>query len=205
MKLIVCLGNPGKEYENTRHNVGFLIASYLKGVWAQSSDFIENGREKDHLYDTFEFEWCNHELGVSEKIVLLLPQTFMNLSGKAVLRYLKYTNNFNIEKDLWVIHDDIDIVLGRMKIAKNASAAGHNGVKDIIAQLGTKDFTRFRIGIRPKEGKPDTTEDFVLKNFSKDEKKIIADIFLEVAAAIPLLLIDDLQKAQAVDNPKHTC
>ncbi len=205
MKVLVCLGNPGKEYERTRHNAGFLIADYLKKAWASHPNFTPMGREKDHLYDADEYEWNYDELKAREKIVLLKPMTFMNLSGKAVQHYLKYTTGVTIATDVWVIHDDVDLPLGRMKIDKNASAAGQKGVQNIIDQLSTKDFIRFRIGIAP-DGRPkEKAEEFVLKKFSKNEEKIFENVMEEVCEAVSMLLVDGLEKTQTQHNTRQCC
>lgn len=123
--LIVGLGNPGKKYEKTRHNIGFRIIDEL---------------EKE-IFD--------------ENIVLLKPDNFMNNSGKVVAEYLKYSSPCLAGRrvnpqDLIVIHDDIDLPFGTVKISKESSSAGHKGVQSIIDALGTKDFTRIRIGIKPE-------------------------------------------------------
>ncbi|OGZ21766.1 MAG: hypothetical protein A3D46_00675 [Candidatus Nealsonbacteria bacterium RIFCSPHIGHO2_02_FULL_43_13] len=147
MILITGLGNPGKEYEKTRHNVGFRVIDEL-------------AKEKPN------------------DIVLLKPQTFMNNSGEAVS---KAVNFYKIKPaDLWVIHDDIDLLLGELKISKNRGSAGHKGVDSIIKKLGTRDFNRVRIGICPAEGKPEAVEKFVLQNFTKTEEKIIQEIIPKI-------------------------
>jgi len=149
--LIVGLGNPGKKYEKTRHNVGFRVIDEL-----ESLDFA---RDKD--------------------IILLKPDTFMNSSGRAIKKALLYSGLKT--QNLIVIHDDIDLLFGNIRVSKDSSSAGHKGVQSIIDTLGTKDFTRIRIGIRPElkvqsqKLKVNTT-DFVLKNFSKAEEKQLKEI-----------------------------
>ncbi|OHA63184.1 MAG: hypothetical protein A2842_00125 [Candidatus Wildermuthbacteria bacterium RIFCSPHIGHO2_01_FULL_48_25] len=140
MYLIVGLGNPGKKYEKTRHNAGFMVLDEL---------------EKKELPEAR----------------LLKPDTFMNDSGSAVL---KATKNYKLPtKNLVVVHDDIDIPLGKIKVSKGSGSAGHKGVESIIQALGTKDFTRIRIGILPPEGKPADVENFVLKPFKKEELPLL--------------------------------
>ena len=149
MKLIVGLGNPGKKYENTRHNVGFMAIDELK---------------KEKL----------------PNVVLLKPRGFMNQSGKAVKKLLKpYATNeamASLSKDLWIIHDDIDISIGKFKTQKGRGAAGHKGVQSVIDELGTKDFNRVRLGICPVSGKPQNMEDFVLQKFTAEEIKILKKV-----------------------------
>lgn len=154
MKLIVGLGNPGKKYNKTRHNIGFRVIEELK-----SFDLAQ------------------------DKIILLKPDTFMNDSGKAVKKILKYSK-LNT-RDLIVIHDDIDLPFGTIRVNKDSSSAGHKGVQSIIDELGTKDFTRIRFGIRP-ERKVDTTK-FVLKEFTKEEEKQLSEIIKKAVEQIELL------------------
>jgi len=156
MILIVGLGNPGKKYEKTRHNIGFRII-----------DSLDFARDKG--------------------VILLKPQTFMNNSGKAIKSLItKYPPTGEAGKlqstQLWVIHDDIDLPLGTIRISKNSSSGGHKGVQSIINETRTKNFTRFRIGIRPKF-KVDT-EKFVLKKFTKQEEKNIKKIIEKITGLI---------------------
>lgn len=166
MKLIVGLGNPGKQYEKTRHNVGFMTLDKI----ASDFKFVKK---------------FNAEIAVRERAavicgetILAKPQTFMNLSGQSVRAIISF---YKINtKDLIVVHDDLDIQLGEFKIQKNRSSAGHNGAQSIIDLLGTKDFTRIRIGI--KNERPNiVTEKFVLEKFSKEEMEIIDEIIKKVS------------------------
>lgn len=154
MFLIVGLGNPGKKYEKTRHNVGFMVLDALK-----------------------EFELPN--------ATLAKPQTFMNNSGKAVKSLVAKYQILNT-KYLVVVHDDIDISLGKIKISVGRGSAGHKGVESIIQVLGTKNFTRVRVGIQPALGKPKDVETFVLKNFTSKEllllKQVIAQSIHQIIA-----------------------
>lgn len=128
-----------------------------------------------------------------KSVILTKPQTFMNESGKAVKKSLK-TYNLN-PKNLIVIHDDIDLPIGKIRIVKNRGAAGHKGVESIIKELKTKDFIRFRVGIRPKTGKPQNPEKFVLQKFNKEEEKIVKDVIKKIAEAIEFTLTEGLEKA----------
>jgi PTH1 family peptidyl-tRNA hydrolase len=128
-----------------------------------------------------------------EKVVLLKPKTFMNLSGRAVKPLIiKYKISVI---DLWVIHDDIDLPLGRIKISKGRGSAGHKGVESIIKELGTKNFIRFRIGVQPKTGKPKNPERFVLQKFKKDEEKIVKEIVKKTAETIEATMKGGIEKA----------
>jgi PTH1 family peptidyl-tRNA hydrolase len=168
MKLIIGLGNPGQKYETTRHNLGFIFLDKLREKWS-FPDFKLEGK--------FNAEISQGELG-GKKIILAKPQSFMNLSGevtKKILTFYKIT-----PEDLLIIHDDIDIFCGKFKLATNSSSAGHNGVQNIIDDLGTKKFARLRIGIKnempDKEKAQMEVSDFVLGKLEQDEIKKIADI-----------------------------
>ncbi len=156
MKLIVGLGNPGKEYENTRHNVGFMVLDH----------YIENdGWQKkfDGLYQIINVE--------GEKILFLKPTTFMNLSGGSVVQASKY---YDISaENILIIHDDMDIDFGKFKLKKNSSSGGHNGIKSIIAALNTDTFNRLKIGISHDKNKD--TINYVLGKFSKEEINFLND------------------------------
>lgn len=158
--IIVGLGNPGEEYKNTYHNAGWLALEYLKNELGTDGAEVKSGK-----WNTFSY-W---ELTTDgKKYILAFPNTFMNLSGSAVKEALKVFNT-NIE-DLVVVHDDSDLLLGEVKGAFGAGAAGHNGVASIIETLKTKDFYRIRIGIRnPDEIDRKKAEDFVLKTIKKSD------------------------------------
>lgn len=167
MKLIIGLGNPGEEYKKTRHNAGFLAINKI----ADNFQFpVSNFNSK------FNAE-VSEGIIDNKKIILAKPQTFMNNSGQAVRAILDY---YKIKpEDIVVIHDDLDILLGEYKISKNKNSGGHKGVQSIIDYLGTKDFTRIRIGIMT-ENKKTPTEKFVLERFSRDEMKIIKGVIEEI-------------------------
>lgn len=150
MKLVVGLGNPGKEYEYTRHNVGFIIVdNYLK-----DSKWI---KDKDCMYQTINY--CG------QKVMFLKPLTYMNLSGNAVARIVKF---YKIDpKDILVIHDDLDLNIGVYRLKKSSSAGGHNGIKSIIQMLNTNDFSRFKVGIG--NNKNQDTRNYVLNKLSTSE------------------------------------
>ena len=163
MKLIIGLGNPGKKYQNTRHNVGFLALDYVFKNWLTKQNFSPWKESK-------KFQAVISE-GIlnCEKIILAQPQTFMNNSGLSV-QVLSSYNKLDAN-NIIVIHDDLDIEFGKYKIQTNHSSAGHNGVKSIIEHLGTQNFTRVRIGIgRTDKQKQGETVKFVLNKFSLLEK-----------------------------------
>jgi PTH1 family peptidyl-tRNA hydrolase len=158
MKIIIGLGNPGEKYTNTRHNVGFAILEEFKN------------REN---FPTFEFnKKFNAEISTREEIALIKPQTFMNLSGEAVRDFLAF---YKLSPtDILIIHDDKDISLGEYRLAADSSSAGHNGVQNIIENLGTQKFKRIRIGVGVETDLP--AEVFVLQKFSEEEETEIEKI-----------------------------
>lgn len=173
MKLIVGLGNPGKKYENTRHNVGFACVDWLQEKLKTTA--WQHNKKFNALISEVSFE--------NEKILLAKPQTYMNNSGDAVAAL------FNFYKcnssDLWLIYDDVDLPLGKIRIRSKGSAGSHNGMKSVIASLGFHNFPRLRIGIENRETqeKQDITS-FVLNSFTKTEKNLIDKTLEEACAAI---------------------
>lgn len=160
MKLIVGLGNPGKKYEKTRHNIGFRVL-----------DKMANGFKFEKKFNA-EISVGNEDLR-SKKIIFAKPQTFMNNSGEAVLAISKF---YKIDPiDIIVIHDELDLKFGKIKESFGSRSAGHNGVQSIIDRLDTKDFTRIRFGIGPTPEKI-PSEKFVLQKFSKDEEKELKNL-----------------------------
>ncbi len=202
MKLLVGLGNPGEKYERSRHNAGMIALEYCMFAWRNDSRFEDMGKAKTRAYSSFEFRFCADGVR-TEDIAVLLPQTFMNVSGEAVKKYLSRVDDvFEVYNDLWVFHDDIDILFGLIKIDRNSSSAGHNGVQNIIDQIGTKDFVRFRIGIKPEYAQRKPTDQFVLQKFSKKESKAFDSIFKSVLDACETGLISGIPKAQSMYNKK---
>ena len=162
MKLIVGLGNPGSVHLNNRHNLGFMVLDYL----STHCHFKDWKIKFDGMFVS--------RLFGSEKIILVKPQTYMNLSGSCVAKFKLF---FKVsEDDIFVIYDDIDLELGHIKFKQGGGDAGHKGVRSISQHLGTKDYNRLRVGI----GRPRTKEEvsyFVLSNFSKAEKdKVVTSI-----------------------------
>lgn len=175
MKLIIGLGNLGDKYKKTRHNVGFSTIDEIMS----SFDFPLTSRQAK-----FNAEISRGIIN-GGKVILAKPQTFMNSSGEAVRALTDY---YKIDSaDVIVIQDDLDISVGKYKISKNRNSGGHKGIQSIIDHLGTKDFTRIRIGIKAEDQKS-PTEKFVLENFGKDEMEIIKKIIQETIKEIPELL-----------------
>ncbi len=173
MKIIVGLGNPGMQYANTRHNAGFLgLDYYMKDL------------ETIHCQSSFMSQICEIHFAAT-KTFFVKPQTFMNKSGQAVKELLHFYKA-NPSSDLLVIHDDKDLPFGSIKTTTSAGGAGHNGVQNIIDELGTKEFSRIRIGVESRpEGSPIPTDAFVLHPFDPEElQKLDKEIFPEVKTAI---------------------
>lgn len=173
MKLIVGLGNPGSQYELTRHNAGFLALDFFM---------------KDHPAITcssrFDAMICEyHEDG--NKIFFIKPQNFMNLSGEVVKKVLAFYK-LDHANDLLVIHDEVDLPFGTVKEGFASGSAGHNGVQNIIDELGTKDFARLRIGVETREqSSPIPTDVFVLQRFTNEElEKLEKEVFPGTAKLI---------------------
>ncbi|MBN1778781.1 MAG: aminoacyl-tRNA hydrolase [Candidatus Buchananbacteria bacterium] len=163
MKLIVGLGNPGLKYKNTWHNLGWLALDAF-------FDSVEENFSKPKINKKFQAEITEGQIN-EEKIILVKPQTFMNNSGLAVQELVNF---YKIEPaDLWIIHDDIDLPLGKIRISVDASSGGHNGIKSIIQHLGRQDFVRFRIGIMQTENKL-PTEKYVLEKINRVKEAQIA-------------------------------
>jgi len=187
MKLIVGLGNPGRGYANNRHNVGFVCLNHF----ARTQGIRFDKKQGKARIGTGEV--------AGSKVVLAKPQTYVNLSGQSVSRLIK---KFNINpSDLIVIHDDLDLPLGKIRIRQGSSSGGHKGIDSIISSLGSQDFTRLRVGIgRPTtEGFAETSETdivaYVLSNFTPDERQIIAQVIPKVSEAICCLLAEGLVSA----------
>lgn len=158
MKMIVGLGNPGKKYEQTKHNVGFMTVDRLAKRF--NATFKKN---------SFEAEVADFFVN-GEKILLVKPQTSMNESGRAVGPLMTYFGVY--PEELVVIYDDLDLALGKIRLRQKGSAGGHNGMKSIISHLNTQEFDRIKIGIdRPKPGM--TVVNHVLSGFSKDDQPLI--------------------------------
>jgi PTH1 family peptidyl-tRNA hydrolase len=194
MKIIVGLGNPGKKFEKTRHNLGFMVLDRFAG----KNKFPKFKIKKEFLATVSE-----KKIG-KEKIILAKPQTFMNNSGLAIKRILKKLRTSNIEpltSNLWVIHDDLDLPLGKIKISFGRGSAGHKGVQSIIEEIGTKEFARLRIGIGTTNNKTaNNRKDFVLQKFDKKEEKILKGVIEMACRAIEMAIKEGIEKAMSEFN-----
>lgn len=178
MRLIVGLGNPGAKYGNTRHNVGFVAVERI--AEALSLEF----REKD------DYLICSGSIG-DEKISLMEPLTFMNRSGAAVARVMRKSNI--APEDVIVIHDDLDLPPGKLKIRKNGSSGGHNGVESIIQCIGSREFIRVKIGIGRNPLVP--VEVYVLSKFSREEQPVIKEAVKLASDAVECIISEGVDKA----------
>ena len=186
MKLVVGLGNPGKKYEKTRHNIGFMVIDY----YAQKYD-LEFKSKMNGLYA--------EKIINDEKYIFLKPQSYMNLSGDIVRKYYDY---FNINKeDILVIYDDVDFEVGSFRIKRGGSSAGHNGINDIINKLDSKDINRIRIGTSKKSDCP--MYDYVTGKLSKSEYKTISDLFPTISDIINDFAINNIDDLMAKYNKKE--
>lgn len=187
MKLIVGLGNPTGKYDKTRHNVGFEVIDYLVNQYGIALDTLKH----KGMYGKGIIE--------GKSVILLKPMTFMNLSGESVS---KVANYYKIPaEDIIVIYDDINLDVGRIRIRKKGSAGGHNGIKNIIAHLGTQEFPRVRIGVGMKPGNMDLA-DYVLSRFSKDEEVLLQSGYERAGEVVALMVQDAIDKAMNDYNGK---
>lgn len=185
MILIMGLGNPGKQYQKTRHNLGFLVLDFFS---------------KKHRFAKFKYEKAllakisQKKIGKNE-IILAKPQTFMNASGKAAKLILK---KYKIDPHFfWIIHDDLAIPFGKIKISFGKSSGGHKGVESIIEELKSKEFVRFRVGIGNHKGK---IKKFVLEKFTKKEEKVLRKIIKKTIEAIEFALKEGIEKTMSKFN-----
>ncbi len=190
MILIVGLGNPGRKFQRTRHNLGFWVLDRFKK---------KNKFSDWKLKKKFEAKISEGKLG-RKKIILAKPQTFMNNSGRAVKLLIAY---YRLPlTNLFVVHDDLDILLGKIKIVKTKGSAGHRGVQSIIDEIKKRNFIRFRIGIRPKisNSEFETKDKFVLQKFSKEEIKILKKVIERTGKAIETTINKGVEKTMSQFN-----
>ncbi|MHB1316800.1 MAG: aminoacyl-tRNA hydrolase [Minisyncoccota bacterium] len=183
--LIVGLGNPGKEYENTRHNAGVMVLEQIRQKWDfpnWTKDSMSNSLMSRGILDI-------------RQVTFMFPQTFMNLSGTAVRHFV----DEEVSQKFVVIYDDLDIPLGQIKMSFDRSSGGHNGVQSIIDTLGSGEFVRIRIGIGNIEG--DIREHVgVLDAFNEDEKKIIEGLSQKVSGILEVFFKEGKEKALTLAN-----
>ena len=187
MLIIAGLGNPGKEYENTRHNAGFMVMDALaEKIGADIS-------EKKHK------ALCGKGVIGGEKVILMKPQTYMNSSGESIRAAADY---YKVDpEDILVVYDDISLAPGQIRIRKKGSAGGHNGIKNIIANLGTDRFMRVKVGVGEKPKNWDLA-DYVLSPFTKDERPLVNLAIEHAAKAIEQMLNGDVDAAMNEYNRK---
>lgn len=184
MKLIVGLGNPGIEYEKTRHNTGFLLIDRL----CEKLDVILDKNKCKANYGIYRHK--------GEKVIIAKPQTYMNLSGMAVSSMMRF---YDIPvEDLIVVHDDLDLPTGKLRLRRKGSSGGQKGMGNIITQLGTQDINRIRVGISNDKNRD--TKDYVLSAFSKDELPVLNEALDKGSDALIYSLDHDFDEVMSKFN-----
>ena len=187
VKMLVGLGNPGPKYQWTRHNAGFMVLDRF----CRESGIAVTRKTFSALFGEGSFQ--------GERLLLLKPQTFMNLSGRSVNPALHF-HRLSLQ-DLIVIHDDLDIPFGRIKLKEGGGHAGHNGLRSLMQELGSGEFIRMRIGIgRPLQG---DAADYVLNNFTKDELALLPRILDGAADLLQLVITEGVRKAMSLYNGRE--
>jgi len=190
LKVILGLGNPGRQYEATRHNVGWWLIDHLADVW-----------HFDGWKRSGEAHVAAHEVA-GTKVRLVKPQTYMNLSGQVLKNYVR--NPFwSAAKDLLVVVDEVQLPVGRFRLRSRGSAGGHNGLKSVEHALGTQEYSRLRIGVGPSEerkGIYGDLADFVLAPFARDEREDVISIIPSLAEATQSWLTEGIEKAMNLHN-----
>ena len=179
MRMIVGLGNPGRQYEKTRHNMGFDTIDEL----IDRHRIPQGGIAHKAMY--------GKGMIAGEKVLAVKPLTYMNLSGEAIREYVNYYK-MDPETELIVIYDDIDLDPGQIRIRKKGSAGGHNGIKSIIAQIGTQNFYRIKVGVGAKPKGWDLA-DYVLGRFSPEERELVDKAICDAADAVEMILKDGIE------------
>jgi PTH1 family peptidyl-tRNA hydrolase len=190
LKVIVGLGNPGREYAATRHNVGWWLIDHLADVWRF------DGWKKDG-----ESQVANGTVA-GVKVRLVKPQTFMNLSGQALRNYVRRPF-WSAAKDLLVVVDEVQLPVGRTRVRARGSAGGHNGLKSVEQALGTQEYARLRIGVGPsdeRKGIYKDLADFVLSPFARDEREDILALMPQLTGTVESWLRDGVEKAMNLYN-----
>ncbi|PIQ92532.1 MAG: aminoacyl-tRNA hydrolase [Parcubacteria group bacterium CG11_big_fil_rev_8_21_14_0_20_39_22] len=201
MYYIVGLGNPGDEYEETRHNAGFMVVEYFaKRIGVKDSDWKGDKKGKA-LIARGSIEDKNKKKDI--EITLIKPETFMNRSGVSVAEFVKGEAK---AKKLMIIHDDLDIGIGNFKVSFGKNSGGHKGIESIIKSIGTKNFVRIRIGISPttKSGvvkKPNASsiaDDFIVKKFKPSESEVLKTILKKVSYTIENIIVFGKDKGMSM-------
>lgn len=190
MYIIAGLGNPTAQYEGTRHNVGFDVIDVIAKQYNISVD-VRKSRA-----------FIGKGMIEGQKVILVKPQTYMNLSGESIRGLVDYYK-IDPENELVVIYDDVSLDVGQLRIRKKGSAGGHNGIKNIIAHLGTQIFPRIKVGVGEKPKKYDLA-DYVLGHFSKDEKEQMEEGYHNAMRAVELMLTGRIDEAMNEYNRKVT-
>ncbi|MDP3882612.1 MAG: aminoacyl-tRNA hydrolase [Candidatus Staskawiczbacteria bacterium] len=193
MIIIIGLGNPGTKFENTRHNVGFLAVNKIAGNFS-----AQGGPASGWQFQSSSNAEISQGEIAGEKIILVKPQTFMNDSGKALKIILSKIKDQIT--NMIVIHDDVDLPVGKIKIVKERGSAGHKGVESIIKNIGNAGLIRIRIGIAPERDVK--AKKIVLKNFSLDEQEIINKTLKKICDALNLFITDGLEKTMSQFNAR---
>ena len=181
--IIAGLGNPGKQYELSRHNAGFLCIDILADRYSFKTDRIKFNA------------LCADVMISSKRCLVMRPQTYMNLSGDAVKAAADF---YKIPSDhIIIIYDDIDLPVGALRIRRKGSAGGHNGIKSIIAQLGTDEFPRLKIGVGAKPDPDYDLKDYVLGTFSKADQEILKTTMAKACDGVEIIVSGDVDKAMA--------
>ena len=180
--LLVCLGNPGKEYANTRHNIGFLAADALE-------------KRTGVKFNKLKYRALTGEVELGgQRVLVVKPQTYMNLSGEAV----KLAGGFyKIPPErILVLYDDVSLPLGKLRIRGSGSAGGHNGIKNIIAHLGTDAFPRIKVGVGAPEGADRDLVDWVIGNFTQSQRKVVDEAIDKALDAAECVIAHGVSEAQ---------
>ena len=187
MFLIVGLGNVGKEYDNTRHNIGFQAIDYIAAKYNIDINRIKfKGIYGDGIIE-------------GNKVILLKPTTYMNLSGESIREVMNFYKI--LEEELIVLYDDISLPVGRLRIREKGSAGGHNGIKNIIAHLGTMEFPRIKVGVGEKPKGYDLA-DYVLGKFSKGERELMDEGYQNAVEAVAAIVQGNMEQAMNQYNKK---
>jgi peptidyl-tRNA hydrolase, PTH1 family len=188
MYLIIGLGNPGSRYKHTRHNIGFMVLEKIAARW-----------EVELKQKSFNALWNRGKIA-GKNVLLAMPQTYMNLSGNAARELLAY---FKIDKsNLIVIHDDLDLPFGTIRLKSDGGDAGHKGLKSIIACLGSADFMRVRMGIGKPSGRQ-PVEDYVLQRFGQEESDLLHQSIQIASEATTDIITSGMQQAMAKYHTKN--
>lgn len=186
MKLVVALGNPGSKYDGTRHNIGFAAIEYLL-----KEHGLKLRKESKFEANCLATEIAVFAEGAEDKVIFACPNTYMNHSGTAVQKLMQFYKITN--QDLLVVHDDVSIDLGKVRISVDRGAGGQHGVEDIIEKLGgAKNFCRLRIGVGPDPG-GDSRGDYVLSRFTAEDSELVAAVLAKSASIVIDWLLGNLQ------------